>query len=211
MTSKPTNEDFLRAKAAYESQSVADRVAFSNERLKSEGSTWRSVENLPHENLLLRLADDSVKIIPIREVQLGSKTGSSIFGLLAACYTLIPFVATIYFAIHLKQPLILIAIVLQIVAISYVGAPRHSILREILGPVTVVLGLIRGFENIVTLLVGIPAFAAYAFHYSDSFKNWWYIKEIKESDDRFSDQVANSVISVQIDTSRHMATEGSDS
>ena len=207
MIPKPTNEDFLRAKAAYESQSVADRVSFSNERLIEEGSPWRAVEDLPHENLLLRLADDSVKIIPIKEVWLGSIAGKTVFRILVTFYTVIPFVATVYFAIHFRLLVLLLGILLQLIAIPYVGVPKHSILREVLSGAAIVSAFVFGVQSVPTILIGVPAVAATAYHYADSFKNWAYIKEIMQSEERFHYEVANSTILVQVDTSRHMDTE----
>ena len=207
MIPKPTNEDFLRAKAAYESQSGADRVSFSNIRLREEGSPWRAVEELPHENLLLRLADDSVKIIPIKEVWLGSVAGKTVFRILVTSYSLIPFVATVYFTIHLRLPVLLLGILFQLIAIPYVGVPKNSILREVLGGAAIISALVLGLQSVPTILLGIPAFAACAYHYADSFKNWAYINEIMHSEERFNYEVASSTILVQIDTSRNMPPE----
>ncbi len=197
-----SNSDFRQAKAAYESMTPAKHVALSNESFIAMGSPWRAVESIPHDQLGPGLANGSVRIVPTQELRLHTAQGTRIFSCLMLLYLVAPVVASIFFAVHLKQPLVLITLVLQFVAIAFAGVTASGFWRYMLVLATIILGFVRGFEDLSTLLVGIPAAAAVLYRYSDNFKNQEYFREIIANEELFNHEVDSGSILLQIDTSR---------
>jgi hypothetical protein len=194
--------DFEKAKAAYESLTPSDRAVISNERLEAEGSPWRVVVSLPHDRLGPGLANGSIRIVPVQELRLHATQGTIFFFCLMLIYLVAPVVASIFFAIHLKQPLVLITLLLQFVAIAFAGVPASGFWRYLLVIATIILGFVRGLEDLLTLLVGIPALAAVLYRYSDNFKNQEYIREVIADEELFNNEVGDGSILIEIDTRR---------